>query len=179
MLVSTQGQQQGAILIQWNLATTGSVPSGMWDVHTSIGGFVGSNLQVAQCPVTASSTAINTNCIAAYMTMHVTPSAGGLYMENVSLLEPAPRERIQAYQNSAGYGLQTTIWMILQTRRLLYLTEGGSLLRVLLGHFGSLVPPSSTMSCTSINSPTLRTFMRALSRQKHRKYYIGPQIRRN
>lgn len=179
MLVSTQGQQQGAILIQWNLATTGSVPSGMWDVHTSIGGFVGSNLQVAQCPVTASSTAINTNCIAAYMTMHVTPSAGGLYMENVSLLEPAPRERIQAYQNSAGYGLQTTIWMILQTRRLLYLTEGGSLLRVLLGHFGSLVPPLSTMSCTSINSPTPRTFMRALSRQKHRKYYIGPQIGRN
>jgi glucan 1,3-beta-glucosidase len=84
MLVSTQGQQQGAILIEWNLATTGSLPSGMWDVHTAIGGFAGSDLQVAQCPVTASSTTVNTNCIAAYMTMHVTPSASGLYMENVS-----------------------------------------------------------------------------------------------
>lgn len=84
MIVSTQGQQQGAILIQWNLATTGSLPSGMWDVHTVIGGFTGSNLQVAQCPVTASSTAINTNCIAAYMSMHIGPTASGLYMENVS-----------------------------------------------------------------------------------------------
>ena len=84
MIVSTQGQQQGAILIQWNLATNGSLPSGMWDVHTSVGGFTGSNLQVTQCPVTASSTAVNTNCIAAYMTMHVAPSASGLYMENVS-----------------------------------------------------------------------------------------------
>lgn len=84
MIVSTQGQQQGAILIQWNLATTGSIPSGMWDVHARVGGFVGSDLQVAQCPVTSSSTTINTNCIAAYMTMHITPSASGLYMENVN-----------------------------------------------------------------------------------------------
>jgi glucan 1,3-beta-glucosidase len=84
MIVTAQGQQQGAILIQWNLATTGGVPSGMWDVHTTIGGIVGSNLQMADCPVTKSSTSINTNCIGSYMSMHVTPSAGGLYMENVS-----------------------------------------------------------------------------------------------
>jgi glucan 1,3-beta-glucosidase len=82
MIVSTQGTQAGAILIEWNLATSGT-PSGMWDVHARIGGFAGSNLQVAQCPVTKGSTAINNNCIAAYMTMHVTPSASGLYMENV------------------------------------------------------------------------------------------------
>jgi glucan 1,3-beta-glucosidase len=84
MIVSTQGQQQGAILIQWNLATPSSLPSGMWDVHARVGGFAGSDLQVAQCPVTAGSTTVNTNCIAGYMTMHVTPSASGLYMENVS-----------------------------------------------------------------------------------------------
>jgi glucan 1,3-beta-glucosidase len=84
MIVSTQGTQAGAILIEWNLASPSGAPSGMWDVHARIGGFAGSNLQVAQCPVTEGSTTINTNCVAAYMTMHVTPSASGLYMENVS-----------------------------------------------------------------------------------------------
>lgn len=81
MIVSTQGAQAGATLIEWNLATSGT-PSGMWDVHTRIGGFAGSDLQVAQCTKNPGSTAINTACIAAYMSMHVTPSAAGLYMEN-------------------------------------------------------------------------------------------------
>lgn len=35
MIVSTQGQQAGALLIQWNLAGQGT-PNGMWDVHTRI-----------------------------------------------------------------------------------------------------------------------------------------------
>ena len=81
MIVSTQGGQAGAVLIEWNLAT-GGTPSGMWDVHTRIGGFAGSNLQLAQCPA---GTQPNPNCIGAYMAMHVTPSANGLYMENVWL----------------------------------------------------------------------------------------------
>ncbi|KAM0476202.1 hypothetical protein ACHAPX_006619 [Trichoderma viride] len=81
MIVSTQGTQAGAVLIEWNLATSGT-PSGMWDVHTRIGGFKGSNLQVAQCPVTASSSAVNTACIGAYMSMHITAGASNLYMEN-------------------------------------------------------------------------------------------------
>jgi glucan 1,3-beta-glucosidase len=81
MIVSTQGAQPGAILIEWNLATSGT-PSGMWDVHARIGGFTGSDLQVAQCEKNPGSTAVNTGCIGAYMTMHVTPSASGLYMEN-------------------------------------------------------------------------------------------------
>ncbi|TLD28496.1 hypothetical protein PspLS_03645 [Pyricularia sp. CBS 133598] len=81
-MVSTQGAQAGATLIEWNLASTGE-PSGMWDVHTRVGGFTGSNLQVAQCLKTPSSSAVNANCIAAYMGMHVTKGASGLYMENV------------------------------------------------------------------------------------------------
>ena len=81
MIVSTQGTQAGAVLIEWNLATSGT-PSGMWDVHTRIGGFIGSNLQLAQCPTTPSSTAVNKACIGAYMSMHITSGATGLYMEN-------------------------------------------------------------------------------------------------
>jgi glucan 1,3-beta-glucosidase len=81
MIVSTQGTQAGAILIEWNLATSGT-PSGMWDVHARVGGFSGSKQQVAQCQKNPGSTTVNTGCIAAYMTMHVTPSATGLYLEN-------------------------------------------------------------------------------------------------
>jgi glucan 1,3-beta-glucosidase len=81
MIVSTQGTQAGAILIEWNLATSGT-PSGMWDVHARVGGFAGSNQQASQCGKNPGSTAVNTGCIVAYMTMHVTPSASGLYMEN-------------------------------------------------------------------------------------------------
>ena len=89
MIVSTQGEQAGAVLIEWNLASPSSVPSGMWDVHARIGGFAGSDLQLAQCPTTphvaTPPASVNNNCIAAFLTMHVTPSATGLYMENVWL----------------------------------------------------------------------------------------------
>lgn len=80
-VVGTQGAQAGAILIEWNLASSGT-PSGMWDVHTRIGGFTGSQLQVAQCLKQPGSSAVNTGCIGAYMSMHVTASASNLYMEN-------------------------------------------------------------------------------------------------
>lgn len=84
-IVSTQGAQAGAILIQWNLASSGT-PSGMWDVHTRIGGFTGSKLQVGECPKTPTTTINQSNlnelCIAAYQSLHVTKSASGLYIEN-------------------------------------------------------------------------------------------------
>lgn len=80
MIVSTQGPQAGAILIQWNLAVYYGTPSGMWDVHERIGGFIGSNLEGNICP--AGSTYGNPACIGAFLGMHVTPNAAGLYMEN-------------------------------------------------------------------------------------------------
>lgn len=85
LIVSTQGAQAGAVLVTWNLASPSDSPSGMWDVHTRIGGFTGSQLQKAQCPASAGSTTIDHKCIAAYMSMHVTKSASGLYLENVWL----------------------------------------------------------------------------------------------
>jgi glucan 1,3-beta-glucosidase len=85
MIVSTQGAQAGATLIEWNLHSSGT-PSGIWDVHTRVGGFAGSDLQVAQCPktptATTSSSSLNKNCIAAFMSFHVTKSASNLYIEN-------------------------------------------------------------------------------------------------
>jgi glucan 1,3-beta-glucosidase len=80
MIVSTHGATAGAILIQWNLASTTSSLSGMWDVHTRIGGFTGSNLQLSQC--SSSNGVVKSNCIAAWMNMYIAPTATGLYMEN-------------------------------------------------------------------------------------------------
>ncbi|ORY62667.1 pectate lyase superfamily protein-domain-containing protein [Pseudomassariella vexata] len=80
-VVATQGSQPGAILIEWNLASSGA-PSAMWDVHTRVGGFTGSNLQVAQCLKNAGSSEVVSSCVAAYMSMHITTKASNLYMEN-------------------------------------------------------------------------------------------------
>jgi glucan 1,3-beta-glucosidase len=83
MIVSTRGGTAGAKGIEWNLATTSGTPSGMWDVHVRIGGFTGTNLQLSQCPTFAGSTnVIRNECIAAYMSMHITASAEGLFQEN-------------------------------------------------------------------------------------------------
>ena len=108
MIVSTQGPQAGAILIEWNLAST-EAPSGMWDVHTRVGGFAGSELQVAECPTTpTASVSPDRQCIAAYMLMHVTKSAANLYLENVWLwtadhdLEDPKSKQITVY---VGRGL--------------------------------------------------------------------------
>ncbi|KAH6665999.1 pectate lyase superfamily protein-domain-containing protein [Halenospora varia] len=83
LIISTQGACAGATLIQWNLASPSSSPSGMWDVHTRIGGFAGSNLQVPQCATGAAQP--NTACYAAFMSMRITSSGSGVYMENVWL----------------------------------------------------------------------------------------------
>ncbi|KAG9655002.1 glycoside hydrolase family 55 protein, partial [Aureobasidium melanogenum] len=86
LIVSTQGAQAGAVLIEHNLAAPPGNPSGYWDVHTRIGGFAGSDLQLAECPTTPDvltpPAPVNTNCIAAYMSLHITSGASGLYMEN-------------------------------------------------------------------------------------------------
>ncbi|KAI6451589.1 hypothetical protein MCOR22_001194 [Pyricularia oryzae] len=84
MVLSTRGQQMGAILIEWNLAST--TPSGMWDVHTRIGGFAGSNLSAKECPKTPATKIdaknLDKKCIAAFMSMHITASASNLLNEN-------------------------------------------------------------------------------------------------
>ncbi|XXH01836.1 hypothetical protein Hte_008198 [Hypoxylon texense] len=120
MIVSTQGAQAGAILIRWNLNSPVGSPSGMWDVHTRIGGTTGSNLSLANCPSTPSSTTVNSNCIAGYISMHVSKTAARLYMENVWLwaadhdVDDKSLTQIRVY---AGRGLLVestvgTLWLV-------------------------------------------------------------------
>jgi glucan 1,3-beta-glucosidase len=81
-VVGTQGAQAGAVAIQWNLLTPGQAPSGMWDVHVRIGGYVGTNLMAAQCLKSPGNSYVRPECIGAHTGMHVTRGAGNLYMEN-------------------------------------------------------------------------------------------------
>ncbi|KAI0380474.1 glycoside hydrolase family 55 protein [Hypomontagnella monticulosa] len=120
MIVSTQGAQAGAILIRWNIASPAGAPSGMWDVHTRIGGTTGSNLSLANCPSTPSSTTVNSNCVSGYMSLHVSKTAARIYMENVWLwvadhdVDDKALTQIKVY---AGRGLLVestvgTIWLV-------------------------------------------------------------------
>ena len=120
MIVSTQGAQAGAILIKWNLASPSTTPSGMWDVHTRIGGFAGSKLLLADCPKTPSSSTINTNCIGAYMSLWLSKSSSALYLENVWLwvadhdIEDPSLSQITIYAGRGVYVGSTTgtFWFV-------------------------------------------------------------------
>lgn len=81
-VVSGQGATAGAILMEYNLVSPAGTPSGMWDVHSRIGGFTGSQLQVAQCVKKPGSSTVDASCIGAYMSLHATTGSSGLYMEN-------------------------------------------------------------------------------------------------
>ncbi|KAK0726016.1 pectate lyase superfamily protein-domain-containing protein [Lasiosphaeris hirsuta] len=126
VIVSTQGATAGAVLIQYNLKTPaansyygGSLPSGLWDVHTRIGGFAGSELQVAECPITPKQVnQVDPACIAAHTSMHITQSAENLYMENNWLwvadhdIEDLNMTRITVF---AGRGLlieASRVWLV-------------------------------------------------------------------
>jgi glucan 1,3-beta-glucosidase len=80
LIVSGKGAQAGAIFIEYNLNSVRG--SGLWDVHTRVGGFAGSDLLVAQCAKAPGDDRIKPECIAGFMSMHITPSATGVYMEN-------------------------------------------------------------------------------------------------
>ncbi|KAI1160667.1 glycoside hydrolase family 55 protein [Nemania serpens] len=120
MMVSTRGAQAGAVLIQWNLASPSGSPSGIWDVHTRIGGTAGSDLTYADCPATPSSTTINNNCRAGNIAMHITSSANNLYLENVWLwtadhdVDDASLRQITVY-SGRGLLVESTvgnIWLV-------------------------------------------------------------------
>jgi glucan 1,3-beta-glucosidase len=121
MIVSTQGALKGAILIQWNLASSPTTPSGMWDVHTRIGGFAGSNLLLKDCAsTTAAVTAVDQDCIAAWMSLHLSKTSQGLYMENVwgwvadHDVEDATLRRVTIYAGRGLYSESTkgSFWLV-------------------------------------------------------------------
>ncbi|MCJ1274617.1 hypothetical protein MMC21_002414 [Puttea exsequens] len=82
MIFETKGAQPGAILVEWNIASTAQGSSGMWDVHTRIGGTTGTSLQSNTCAKNPNSThAANPACDGAFLLLHVTKQAS-IYLEN-------------------------------------------------------------------------------------------------
>ncbi|KAI5292140.1 hypothetical protein KEM52_006587 [Ascosphaera acerosa] len=82
LVVSTKGPAAGAVLIEWNIAGEKPGDAGMWDVHTRIGGFAGSDLQSDTCPKTPKTkTEPDPKCVSGFAMMRVSPSGSG-YFEN-------------------------------------------------------------------------------------------------
>lgn len=98
-MVSGRGNVAGAIFIEHNLASpaptsnnawtdlssTPTGPSALWDVHVRIGGFAGSDLLITDCPVNQGAAIppapVPTQCIAGFMSMHITSSAANLLLD--------------------------------------------------------------------------------------------------
>ncbi|CAL3973290.1 unnamed protein product [Diplocarpon coronariae] len=179
MIVSTQGAAAGAVLIQWNLASPASTPSGMWDVHTRIAGFKGSSLQTPQCATTVAQP--NLNCIAAFQSMRVSSIATGLYMENVWLwaadhdLDDVLNNgtRITAY---AGRGLSVesttgNLWLIgtAVEHHVLYQYQFANTKNIFMGFIQTETPyfqptPKATVPfnpIASLNDPNFSVFCAA------------------
>ena len=87
LVFEVKGPCPGAIIIEWNIKAAGPALAGIWDAHWRIGGSAGTNLQQDVClktPATpvAGSNPYLTNCIGAFLLLHVTPQADG-YFENI------------------------------------------------------------------------------------------------
>ncbi|KAI5303980.1 hypothetical protein KEM56_006991, partial [Ascosphaera pollenicola] len=82
LVVGTKGPAPGAVLIEWNVAGTKPGDAGMWDVHTRIGGFAGSELQSDTCAKhPKSQTDPDPKCTSGFAMLRVTETGSG-YFEN-------------------------------------------------------------------------------------------------
>jgi hypothetical protein len=82
LIFGTAGPQPGAIMMEWNVAGTTPGAAGLWDVHTRIGGYAGTQLELEQCAKNPNVTnAIPEQCFGAFMMLHI-PAGGSAYLEN-------------------------------------------------------------------------------------------------
>ncbi|KIJ21365.1 glycoside hydrolase family 55 protein [Paxillus involutus ATCC 200175] len=78
IVFSTVAPAPGAIVIEWNVHEPWDEQggAGMWDSHLRLGGAVGTDLQIAQCPAGT----LSPDCMAAFMGMHLTKGSSA-YLE--------------------------------------------------------------------------------------------------
>ena len=79
ILFTSIGSLPGLVMVEWNMAADDQGSAALWDSHFRVGGAAGTKLQVAQCPKGAP---IQSECIAASMMLHITPTGNG-YFENM------------------------------------------------------------------------------------------------
>lgn len=97
LLLSTQGPQPGAVLLEWNVAGTAPGAAGLWDVHFRVGGAAGTHMELDTCAKNPEAkNTVNAKCIGAFLMMHIT-TGGSAYLENMwawvadHSLEPAAK----------------------------------------------------------------------------------------
>lgn len=78
IIFTSVGATSGLIGVQWNIEADAQGSAAMWDCHYRMGGALGTELQVAQCPAGSA----NTDCIAGTLLFHLMPT-GSAYLENV------------------------------------------------------------------------------------------------
>eukprot|EP00672_Neobodo_designis_P024626 CAMPEP_0174837674 /NCGR_PEP_ID=MMETSP1114-20130205/6903_1 /TAXON_ID=312471 /ORGANISM="Neobodo designis, Strain CCAP 1951/1" /LENGTH=737 /DNA_ID=CAMNT_0016071747 /DNA_START=39 /DNA_END=2252 /DNA_ORIENTATION=+ len=84
LLLTVQGPAPGAVLVRWNTRAALPGDCGAWDVHFRIGGAQGTGLTGAECPTTTPfPSAAGAACQAAHTLLHLAPSSGNVYLENV------------------------------------------------------------------------------------------------
>jgi len=79
MIFSAKGPTAGAIMVEWNINSSGPGAAGMWDSHIRIGGAKGSDLDMGACPKGSTNYQA---CACGSLLLHITPEASG-YFENV------------------------------------------------------------------------------------------------
>ncbi|KAH0580279.1 hypothetical protein H2248_001793 [Termitomyces sp. 'cryptogamus'] len=82
MIFSTVGPTPGAIVVEWNVKQPAGFQggAGAWDTHIRLGGALGTNLEVQQCP--SSGSGVDDGCYAAFLALHIQPSATA-YLEGL------------------------------------------------------------------------------------------------
>jgi glucan 1,3-beta-glucosidase len=82
LIFGTAGPQPGAIIMEWNLAGDKPGAAALWDVHTRIGGYAGTELQLEKCAKNPNATnVVPDDCFGAGMMLHVR-EGGSVYLEN-------------------------------------------------------------------------------------------------
>ncbi|KAF8634678.1 hypothetical protein AX15_000779 [Amanita polypyramis BW_CC] len=118
IVFTTIGPTPGAIVIEWNIAQPygQNGGAGMWDSYIRLGGAVGTNMQISQCPSTGSGG--TDPCMAAFLGIHLKPESTA-YLEGMwvwladhDLDDPTSRQ-ISVY---SGRGILSEsagpVWMI-------------------------------------------------------------------
>lgn len=82
LIFGTAGPQPGAIIMEWNIAGESQGSAALWDVHTRVGGYAGTQLELEQCAKNPNATnPVNPDCFGAFLMLHVAPG-GSAYLEN-------------------------------------------------------------------------------------------------
>ncbi|KAJ7451269.1 glycoside hydrolase family 55 protein, partial [Mycena galericulata] len=116
LVISTTGGSQGAVGIEWNVHGHNQGDTGMWDVHVRLGGAIGTNVQLSQCPTTSTSL---TSCATAFIGFHIGQQGSG-YFEGVHLspldhdLDAESQGRINAFsaRGILSESISGPVWLV-------------------------------------------------------------------